>query len=305
MVNEQQAYSGFPEVREPNRVVRPQHGGYWQHLQQMDCILDHSWSKFSYLLKQEGALKCPILGVLHAPVDTMLKELPPGIDKPCFVCISEDQRAHFENLFNHPARTAYNGIDTSFYSPLTMPRSKRFLFLARFSTIKGPDIAIEACKKAGVGLDLVGDTSITAEPELLQKCQRIADGRQIRIVGPCSRGETVWWFSQAHALLHPNQRFREPFGLAPVEAMSCGCPIIAWRNGAMKETVVPGETGLLTDSMDELVTHIKTLSNINDGKGPTDVDRGRCRNWASQFSVERMVNRYAELATEAIETGGW
>ena len=58
----------------------------------------------------EGRLKVPVLCVLHAPVDTMLKSLPPGVDKPCFVCISEDQRNHFEALFNQEARVCHNGI---------------------------------------------------------------------------------------------------------------------------------------------------------------------------------------------------
>ena len=120
------------------------YGKYWQKLLEQDCIIDDSWGKWSYLLKMEGRLKAPILGVMHAPVDTMFKSLPAGVDKPCFVCISDDQRNHFECLFNHPARTAYNGFDTSFYRPMSIPRSDRFLFLARFSTIKGPLIAIEA-----------------------------------------------------------------------------------------------------------------------------------------------------------------
>ncbi len=301
MISEQQAYAGFPEMREPNRIVRPAHGGYWQHLQQMDCVIDHSWQKWGYTLKAEGNLKAPILGVLHAPVDTMLKELPPGVDKPCFVCISEDQRAHFEALFNHPARTAYNGIDPDFYKPLNIPRSKRFLFLARFSTIKGADLAIEACQKAGVGLDLVGDTSITAEPDFLRKCQSMADGKQIRIVGPCTRGETVWWFSQAHALLHPNMRFREPFGLAPVEAMACGCPVIAWDNGAMRETIKHGETGFLARTLEELVTYVKEFKADALHGELLNGWRGACQEHAQQFSINQMVNRYSELVQEVVE----
>jgi len=196
------------------------YGGYWQHLLKLNdggCVLDHSWQKRSALLKMEGRLKCPILGVTHAPIDTMYQKLPPE-KVISFVCISEDQRNHFETLFNRPARVCLNGVDgEGMYGPLGVPRSDRFLFLARFSTIKGPDLAIEACLKAGVGLDLIGDTSITNEPDFLRKCMAMAEqessswdkdkGRQIRLIGPVSRGNAVWWFSQAYCLLHPNQRF--------------------------------------------------------------------------------------------------
>lgn len=271
---------------------------YWQHLISMDAIIDHSWQKWSLVLKAEGVLKAPVLSVCHAPVNTMYQSLPP-IEKPCFVCISEDQRMHFEALFGRDARSCLNGVDSSFYSPISgIARTNRYLFLARFSSIKAPDLAIEVCKKAGVGLDLIGDTSITNEPEYLRKVKSMTDGSQIKIVGPATRGECVRWFSQAHALVHLCPQFREPFGLSPVESMACGCPVLAWKYGAVKETIIHGETGFLVTSMDEAVDLIKS-----DALGK--LDRNRCRERAKEFSVERMVNRYEELCLEAIQTGGW
>ena len=304
----------------------------WKEMLKHDVVIDHSWQKYSLLLKAEGTLKAPCLCVMHAPVNTMISSLPP-VENPCFVCISDDQKNHFEALFSHPARRAYNGVDLDFYRPMSVPRSRRFLFVARFSSIKGADLAIEACKKARVGLDLIGDTSITNEPEYFEKCKRMCDwgsensgfqgwaretygGRfsvdrketDVVMIGPKSRSETVWWFSQAHCFLHPNQRFREPFGLAPVEAMACGCPVIAWRNGAMAETVKENETGWLVNSMQDLVGCIGA-ANQTEGSGPlvpiTDATRKRCREWASQFSVQNMVNAYEKLCEEALSTGGW
>lgn len=308
--NEEAAYGGFPEMKrkegDKEIVVRGTHPGYWQDLLNQDVIIDHSWLKCAYLLKAEGRLKAPILGVCHAPVNTMYKELPP-VAKPSMVCISEDQATHFRNLYDADVRVAYNGIDLDFYKPMEgVKRTNRFLFLARFSTIKGPDLAIEACVKAGVDLDMVGDTTITNEPGFYERCRAMAkqanlqSGReQIRIIGPCTRGETVHWFSRAHAMIHPNMRFREPFGLAPIEAMACGCPVIAWDKGAMRETIGTEGSGLLVRSMDELVAGIK------DYKGLDGRDRDSCRRLAGDFSIQRMVDRYEELCLEAIKTGGW
>jgi glycosyltransferase involved in cell wall biosynthesis len=270
---------------------------YAPRLKDFDVLIDHSWQKMGLLAKHQGLFKGPSLTVMHAPVDTMWRT-PPPVDKPCVVCISDDQMAHYEALFGRPAGRAYNGVDVNFYRATGTQRSGRYLFLARFSSIKGADLAIEACKRAGVGLDLVGDTSITNEPEYFNKCANLCDGEQIRMVGPASRGECVHWFSQAHALLHPNMRFREPFGLAPVEAMLCGCPVIAWRYGAMKETVAEGVNGYTVDSLDRMVELIKT-----DAAGR--IDRDRCRKHATLFSLENMVTAYENLCTEALETGGW
>lgn len=310
MVSEGKAYGGFPAVAHEGQIIREAHPGYWQHLLGADAIIDHSWQKYSYMLKAEGRLKAPVLGVCHAPVNTMLNS-PPPVEKPCVVCISKDQASHYEALFSpHKARVAYNGIDPDFYKPVAgVKRTGRFLFLARFSTIKGPLLAIEACKKAGAGLDLVGDTSITNEPDYFNACKAKCDGEQIRMVGPASRGECVRWFSQAHCLLHPNfpapntghPGFREPLGLAPLEAQACGTPCIAGRYGAMTETISEGATGLLVSSLDEMVRAIQSdwIRNI------AQSDRDGCREWASSFNIDKMVDRYQELCYEAIEEGGW
>lgn len=291
---------------------RKAYDSYWKVLPELECIIDHSWNKMSYLLKAEGKLPAPIFGVLHAPVNTMMSS-PPPVPKPCIVCISEDQAAHYRALFNADARVAYNGCDVNYYKPMTVKRSDRFLFLARFSSIKGADIAIRACLEASVGLDLVGDTLITNEPEYLQQCLNLAKqkspdwdeslkGKQIVIHGGATRGECVRWFSQAHVLLHPNERFKEPFGLAPVEAMLCGCPVVAWDYGAMRETILGSEIGQVVSKYESFVEM------VNFWKNRTQDDfnyRDKVRQWAKKFSVTNMVIRYEQLCTEALKTGGW
>jgi glycosyltransferase involved in cell wall biosynthesis len=261
-----------------------------------DAVIDHSWLKMCLTLKSEGRYKGPILNVCHAPVNTMFGSLPKDVNFNA-VCISEDQKNHFEGLFGRQARRCWNGISMEYYQPLGIPRSDRFLFLGRFSTIKGADIAIEACLKAGVGLDLVGDTSITGEPEFFNKCMAMADGKQIKVHGGCNRGNTVWWYSQAKALLHPiSNRFREPYGLAPVESMACSCPCLTYRAGAMPETVKPGIGGWLAESDEEFFTLVKDFAS-----GKIGVDRTATRESVQHFTIENMVKRYEELCFESIK----
>lgn len=288
-ISEKVAYGGFNKPGE--------YGGYWQHLPHADCIIDHGWLKHSLQLKAEGVLKAPVLTVCHAPVNTMFQSMPP-VEKACFVCISEDQKQHFEALYGRKAETCYNGIDLDYYKPLGIPRSDRFLFLARFSTIKGPDLAIDLAAATGVGLDLVGDTSITNEPEYFQQCKAKCDNRQIKMVGPATRGECVWWYSQAKAFWHLNLRFKEPFGLAPVEAQACGLPILTWDHGAMRETVEHGKTGFLVNSLDEAKDIVRS-------NALSDIDPTACRKQAEKFSIANMAARYEQLAIKAVNEGGW
>lgn len=322
-IPEKLAYAGYSyeddnDRDEAGNKKMKRFGGYWPALPQFDVIVDDSWEKHSYLLKMEGALKAPILGVFHAPVNSMYGVWPPQcpgvgsgrVDKPCAVCISEDQASHLRALFQCDVRVAHNGIDIHQYAPMNVPRSDRFLFLARFSAIKGADLALEACYQAGVGLDLIGDTQITGEPAYFHQCQQMAKrespgwdrskGPQFRVMGGVSRTETVWWYSQAKAMLHPNMRFREPLGLAPLEAMACECPVIAWRYGALQETVKEGVSGWLVSSMDQLINAIRSVVN-----GGSEGMRKGAREWAKKFSLEVFVDRYDELIHEAVSTGGW
>lgn len=301
-VGEYHAYSGFQELTEgegeQRKVLRPAHPGYWQHLSNFDVIIDHSWNKWSIMLKHEGVLKAPILCVMHAPVNTMW-QTPPPVEKPCIVCISKDQAEHYFQLYNQKAEVAYNGVDLNFYKPITgVKRTNRFLFLARFSSVKSPDVCQDVCQSAGVPLDMIGDTTITGEPKLLELCKSKADGKQIKIIGGVTRGEAVWWYSQSMGLIHLVNRFREPFGLSPVEAQACGNGVLCWNNGAMRETVKHGETGYIVTSEMEAIEILK--SGVMN-----DINRERCREWASQFTVDTMIARYEELCHKAIETGGW
>lgn len=292
---------------------------YWKSLLGLDAVIDNSWQKWALTLKEEGRLKAPCLSLMHAPCDTMYRELP-NVEDPCFVCISEDQAAHFRALHSRDVRVARHGVDLDYYRHDGSPRGKRFLFLARFSRIKGASLAIDACRQAGTGLDLVGDTSITNEPDYLEECKRkcevvyvqaggpgwnrIPGANPIAMVGPATRGECVRWFSQAHALIHANKLFREPFGLAPVEAMACGTPVCCWDNGAMRENVKHGETGFLVNSLETLGNAVKTLRDMPDQA--MQVMRSNCRAWTEEFfPLVRMISRYEELINEAISTGGW
>jgi glycosyltransferase involved in cell wall biosynthesis len=273
------------------------YSGYCHKLPGYAAIIDNSWQKFSYMLKIEGRLKPPILGVLHAPVNTMY-QTPPPVPQPCLVAISKDQAVHASEIWGVTARVAYNGIDLDFYKPTPgAERLDRYLFLARMSRIKGPHIAVDVARKTRVALDLVGDDKITGEPDYAQRLMAQAKNN-IAYLGGKSRAECVQFFSTRKALLHMNQHFREPFGLAPVESQSCCLPVIAFDNGAMRETIKHGVTGFLVKSQEEVEELVRSNA-VASIKGED------CRAWAQQFSVDRMVATYERLVIEAIETGGW
>lgn len=272
------------------------YSGYWQKLPQFDAICDHSWQKCSTLLKMEGKLNIPILLWLHAPVETMMAS-PPPVPKPCLVAISRDQAGAVAGHIGLHAKVCYNGVDASFYRPINQP-GNRYLFLARMSKLKGPHIAAAAAKTCNVQLDLVGDDKLVEDPNYVSMVKSMCDDRNIIYHGGKPRAECVAFFSSAKAMLHCNSVFREPFGLAPIEAQLSGCPVIASDFGAMRETVNHGVTGFLYRTFDELREYILT-------DAVSKIDRRKCREWALQFSIEQFGKRSEELIKEAIATGGW
>ena len=157
-------------LREPEQQA---YGGYQHRLADFDCIIDHSWEKWSVIGKMQGKFKAPCLLWLHAPINTMYGVKPP-IDKPCLVTISKDQAEHVKEHLQCEARTIYNGVDLNSYAYTNTVRNDRYLFLARMSSIKGPDIAVQVAKACKVGLDLVGDDTLTGEPDYASNCSKNA-----------------------------------------------------------------------------------------------------------------------------------
>ena len=272
------------------------YSGYWPKLLGCDVIVDHSWQKWSYILKIEGRLTAPILGVLHAPANAMYQR-PPPVLLPCLVAISNDQATHVNELWGVPARVAYNGIDLGFYRAEHANRSDRYLFLARISTIKGPHLAVDLARQLRIPLDIVGDDRITGEPELAQRIRALSQ-HNIAYHGGVSRARAVTFFATTHALLHPAFAFREPFGLSIVEAQACGAPVIVSDHGALRETVVHGETGFVCKTLDEMRELVRA-------DAARSIASDACRDNAARFSIAVMVKRYEDLCTEALDTGGW
>src|SRR6185369_11593395 len=101
-------------------------------------------------------------------------------------------------------------------------------------------VAVEAASRLGRELVVVGDG-----PER-QRLESIA-GPSVRFTGFLDRPALVDLFARCHAYLVPGV---EDFGIAPVEAMAAGKPVVGIRRGGVAETVVDGSTGVLLDQQD-------------------------------------------------------
>jgi glycosyltransferase involved in cell wall biosynthesis len=90
----------------------------------------------------------------------------------------------------------------------------------------------------------------------------------------------------------------EDFGILPVEALSCGTPVIAFARGGTAETVNPGETGVLFDeqSVESLIDAVNRFEKMS-------FIPGAIRNQAEKFSAEVFRKHFADFVRRNCQ--GW
>ena len=105
----------------------------------------------------------------------------------------------------------------------------------------------------------------------------------VEYIGEIGERDKSQFLGSARALLFPID-WPEPFGLAMIEAMACGTPVIAFRRGSVPEVIDPGTTGFIVNSVDEAVTAVAQLDRLS---------RRRCREVLEErFSASRMARDY-------------
>ena len=108
----------------------------------------------------------------------------------------------------------------------------------------------------------------------------------IEYVGEIGEGEKNEFLGNAYALLFPID-WPEPFGLAMIEAMACGTPVIARRCGSVPEILEEGLTGFIVESPDQAADAVKKVATLS---------RLRCRQvFEERFTAARMAENYLKI----------
>ncbi|MGA2395988.1 MAG: glycosyltransferase family 4 protein [Candidatus Lustribacter sp.] len=185
--------------------------------------------------------------------------------------------------------TTYNGIDPGAFTFVDRA-GDYLLFFARFHPEKGAHLAIEIARRAGVRLKMAGIPHDEAYfRELIEP--RI-DGDAVQFLGHVRGAQRDELLGGALALVHMTTR-PERFGLTLIEAMATGTPVLGAAMGSVPEIVVDGVTGFTCASVDDAVARVPQLAALS---------RTACRERVvTTFSTERMVDRYVDAYTTALE----
>ena len=226
------------------------------------------------------ARKC--VTTLHGRLD--LPELTPLLreyaDMP-LVSISHAQRRPLPHA--NWVATVYHGLSDAVCPFNPAPRGNYLAFRGRISPEKGIERAIEIARRAGYPLRVAAKVDRAEEDYWRSRIAPLLSDPRIRFVGEVNEAQKPAFLGNALALLFPID-WPEPFGLAMIEAMSCGTPVIAWPHGSVPEIVEHGVTGFVADSVEAAVSAVRDAERL---------DREQVRQrFEERFSAARMARDY-------------
>ncbi|HVY57479.1 MAG TPA: glycosyltransferase family 4 protein [Xanthobacteraceae bacterium] len=213
-----------------------------------------------------------------------LKPLYSGFAEMPLVSISNAQRLPVPNA-NFVA-TVPHGLPLDLHSPIYDPRGGYVAFLGRISPEKRPDRAIALARTLGIPLKIAAKVDKVDEDYFHELIEPLLDGPDVEFIGEINERQKNDFLGEALALLFPID-WPEPFGLALIEAMACGTPVLAFRNGAVDEIVEEGVTGCVVESMDEAVRALPRVLTLD--------RRTVRRRFEARFSATRMAKDYVNI----------
>ena len=186
---------------------------------------------------------------------------------------SKEVQARIKKFYRRESIVVYPPIDTS--KAKKPQKGEYYLVVSRLARAKRVDLAVEAAKKLNINLVIVGSG---IEREFLEKNA----GKNTSFLGFVPDTELWDIYSRARAFIFTAED--EDFGMTAVEAMAAGKPVIALRQGGVKESVVDGVTGVFFENpkVEDLTEAIKKFEGMK-------FDEAKIRAVADKFSKKKFV----------------
>ena len=245
----------------------------------IDVIHAHGVDFFAHLPPAD----VPTLVTLHLPAEFYPPDaVSAARPNTWFNCVSAAQQRTFPALPNM-LDPIDNGVPIERLQAHHARRSFA-LALGRICPEKGFHIALDAARLAGTPLLLAGSVfPYDAHEQYFAEQIKPRLGPLARFLGGIGFARKRRLLTAARSLVAPSL-VAETSSLVAMEAMACGCPVVAFPAGALADIIEPGVTGFLVHSAEEMAEAIKLCDTL---------DRETCRAIARQrFALDRMVARY-------------
>lgn len=236
-------------------------------------------------LPQPGLVKSFLPYFLHGlrQWDRLAAERP-----DVMITNSETSRLRIKRYYQREAKVIYPPVDTSRIA-VSRTSGESWLAGGRLVPYKRFDLIVRAFAKLNLPLTIFGDG-----PEY--KDLKAMAGPRTKFVGRIDDATKIELYRTCRAFVHPQM---EDFGITAVEAMAAGKPVIAYRQGGARETIVHGVTGIHIDVQcwEDLAEAVRTFD-------PAVFDPNIIRAHAEQFSRERFLHDMREAIDVACKAHG-
>ncbi len=242
----------------------------------------YAWSEREATLAARNVLTRPALRVLLSRWRQWDFIAAQRVDR--YVANSAITAARVRRYFGRESTIVHPPVELARFRP--GPVGAHYLVLAELMAHKRIDVAIRAFNALGRPLVVVGDG-----PEY-RRLRRLA-GPTVRLTGRLPDAEVADLLRSAQALVVTAE---EEFGIAAVEALASGRPVIALRSGGVLETVLAGRTGAFYEDADDPAALAAAIA----GFEPGAVDPAACVASARRFGVERFQERLRAVVSDAV-----
>lgn len=261
----------------------------------------------------------PVLHTLHGPFSND-ESLAAGVpdNRPMYEQLASAERFYINGISKSqlsfaPAEVAdrvvgvvHNAIGLNDFK-LETAKKDYFVTLGRFTPDKNQGLAAKLCQELDLPLKMIGIVAGLADPKELaaeianpssqlrsnadfryyrdQIVPTLIDGKIEYVGGPPNdiKNDLI---GHAKALLFPIN-WEEPFGMAPIEALACGTPVVSMARGALPEIIDHGVNGFLAKTEAEFKKYMTMVDQI---------DPAACRKSVEdKFSAQVMADSYLKL----------
>lgn len=236
-------------------------------------------------LLRAGELTVPMVTALHTPpFEPFVRGVRARARDMSFAAVSPSLAREWHDLIGDP-QVIGNGIDLTAFAYAAKPLGEpHAIWMGRLVPEKGPHLAIDAARAAGLPLKFAGPRSNPAywDNEIAPRL-----GEDVTYLGHLGHDALAAHVAKAHvALCTP--RWEEPFGLVLAEFLACGTPVAAFRRGAIPD-ILDASCGVLAaaDDVADLGRAVKQAIGLS---------RADCRRRAEQlFDADTMTDQYEAL----------
>jgi glycosyltransferase involved in cell wall biosynthesis len=226
----------------------------------------------------------PFLTTLHGRLDLPeLRRVYETFPDVPVVSISDSQReplelANYVDTIHHglPKQLLRKGSGDAGY----------LAFIGRISPEKGPDAAIRIAAAAGMNIKIAAKIDKVDRAYFEEHVQPLFALPHVEYIGEIDETQKSEFLGNAAGLIFPIA-WREPFGLAMIEAMACGTPVVAMRLGSVPEVIEHGVSGFIVDSEEEAIAAVRRLPQLDRAKVRAAFD--------ARFTGRRMAEDYVRL----------